>query len=159
MRMIPGNVPSKKRDIRSIGPCRGGVRVWAKIGFEFLMGEVGMTGRSWGPLFYGYVLPLAVAVNLALGITVLGQLRPTGWLGGLEVTTGALCCAIAGWLAAAAWSRAYWGRAMVRQITAWHQMVDAIFAWMEETPPPADALLRLKGSLDDVLPQPGSTST
>jgi hypothetical protein len=36
-------------------------------------------------------------------------------------------------------------------------MIDAIFGWMEETPPSAEALYRLKGSLDEVLKQPTSS--
>jgi len=64
---------------------------------------------------------------------------------------------VAGWLAAAAWSRSYWASAIAEQIAAWRQMTDAIFGWMEETPPSAEALQRLKGSLDDVLKQPTSS--
>lgn len=112
-----------------------------------------MIGRSRRQLFYALFLPLAVAVNLVFGVIILGELRPNGWLGDLELTTGAFCCAVAGWLAAAAWSRSYWAGAISRQVAAWRQVADAIFSWMEESPPSADALLRLKGSLDDLLPQ------
>ena len=105
-------------------------------------------------LFYALFLPVGVVLNLILGIFILAELRPIDWLGDLELTTGAFCCAVAGWLAAAAWSRSYWAKAISHQVATWQQVSDAIFGWMEETPPPADALMRLKGSLDDVLPQP-----
>src|SRR5712664_660033 len=110
-----------------------------------------------GPLFYRVFLPLAVALNLGLGVLILSYLRPAGWLGSLELATGAFCCVVAGWLAAAAWSRSYWGGAIAHQVAAWRQMTDAIFGWMEETPPSAEALHRLKGSLDEVLKQPTSS--
>jgi hypothetical protein len=77
----------------------------------------------------------------------------------LEVATGAFCCVVAGWLAAAAWSKSYWGSAMTRQITAWRQIADAIFAWLEEAPLPADALQRLKASLDEAGHRSRSGST
>ncbi|HVS50154.1 MAG TPA: hypothetical protein VHJ99_14800 [Candidatus Dormibacteraeota bacterium] len=108
--------------------------------------QTSLTGR----IFYRVFLPLAVVVNLGLGVVVLSNLRPEGWLGWLEVATGAFCCIVAGWLAASAWSKSYWGSAMTRQITAWRQIADAIFAWLEEAPLPAEALLRLKRSLDEV---------
>jgi hypothetical protein len=120
-------------------------------------GEIRMVTRSSGRLFYRVFLPIAVTLNLGLGVIILGELRPDGWLGWLEVTTGAFCCAVAGWLAASAWSKSYWGSAMARQITAWRQIADAIFAWVEEAPLPAEALQRLKGSLDEVVPQPKSS--
>jgi hypothetical protein len=116
-----------------------------------------MFAASSGRLFYRVFLPLAVALNLGLGLVILGELRPTGWLGLLEIGTGAFCCVVAGWLAAAAWSKSYWGRAMTRQITVWRQIADAIFVWLEEVPLPADALQRLKRSLDEVH-QPRSSS-
>jgi hypothetical protein len=108
-------------------------------------------------LFYSGFLPVAVALNLTFGLVILDDMGPQGWLGGLELATGAFCCVVAGWLAAAAWSRSYWGGAIALQIAAWRQMIDAIFGWMEETPPSAEALQRLKGSLDDVLKQPASS--
>ena len=114
--------------------------------------------RSSGHLFYRVFLPLGVAVNLGLGVVILGELRPDGWLGLLEVGTGAFCCVIAGWLAASAWSKSYWGSAMTRQITAWRQIADAIFAWLEEVPLPAETLQRLNTSLEEVR-QPRSSST
>ncbi|HTE86780.1 MAG TPA: hypothetical protein VK821_18855 [Dehalococcoidia bacterium] len=116
-----------------------------------------MITRSSGRLFYRVFLPLAVAVNLGLGLVILGDLRPDGWLGLLEMATGAFCCVVAGWLAAAAWSKSYWGNAMTRQINTWRQIADAIFAWVEEAPLPADALQRLNRSLEEVH-QPRSSS-
>src|SRR5436305_12458281 len=107
-------------------------------------------------LFYNVFLPLGLLANLCLGIVILAGLHPQSWPGWLEIGTGAFCCVVAGWLAAAAWSRSYWGSAIAQQIAAWRQMTDAIFGWMEETPPSAEALQKLKGSLDDVLKQPTS---
>jgi len=86
-------------------------------------------------LFYSGFLPVAVALNLTFGLVILDDLGPQGWLGGLELATGAFS----------------------HQVAAWRQMTDAIFGWMEETPPSAEALQRLKGSLDDVLKQPASS--
>jgi hypothetical protein len=122
--------------------CNAGdeIRCW-----ELFM-QTNLTGR----IFYRVFLPMAVVVNLGLGVVVLSNLRPEGWLGWLVVATGAFCCIVAGWLAAAAWSKSYWGSAMARQIVAWRQIADAIFAWLEEAPLPAEALLRLKRSLDEV---------
>lgn len=117
-----------------------------------------MLKGSHGRLFFRVFLPIAVAVNLGLGVFILSELQPVGWLGRLEVGTGAFCCVVAGWLAAAAWSKSYWGAAMARQITAWRQIADAIFAWMEEAPLPVDALQRLKRSLDEVVHQTSSNS-
>jgi hypothetical protein len=110
-----------------------------------------MFTQSSGRLFYRVFLPISVAVNLGLGVVILGNLRPDGWLGWLEVATGAFCCVVAGWLAASAWSKSYWGSAMARQIAAWRQIADVIFAWLEDAPLPAEALQRLRGSLDEVL--------
>jgi hypothetical protein len=109
-----------------------------------------MSARSAGRLFYRVFLPIAVAVNIGLGILVLSNLRPQGWLGWLEVLSGAFCCLVAGWLAASAWSKSYWGSAMARQIIVWRQIADAIFVWLEDAPLPAEALQRLKTSLDEV---------
>lgn len=117
-----------------------------------------MLERSSGRLFYRVFLPIAVAVNLGLGVVILTYLRPDGSIGWLEVGTGAFCCVVAGWLAASAWSKSYWGNAMARQIAAWRQIADAIFAWLEEAPLPAEALHRLKRSLDEVY-QAGSRSS
>jgi uncharacterized membrane protein len=111
-----------------------------------------MQQRASHRLFYQVFLPIAVAVNFALGIVILRGLEPQGWLGWLEVATGAFCCLVAGWLAAAAWSKSYWGGAMARQVATWRQIADAIFAWIEEAPLPAEALQRLKRSLDEVVP-------
>jgi hypothetical protein len=118
-----------------------------------------MGTRSSGRMFYRIFLPASVAVNLGLGVAVLSNLRPEGWLGWQEVATGAFCCVVAGWLAAAAWSKSYWSAAMARQITAWRQIADAIFVWLEEAPLPAEALQRLKGSLEEVATQPRSSQS
>jgi hypothetical protein len=118
-----------------------------------------LTALSSGRPFYLLFLPIAVTLNLGLGIAVLTLLQPVGWLGGLEVATGVFCCVIAGWVAGSAWSKSYWGGAMTRQVNAWRQIVDAIFAWIEEAPLSLEALHRLKGSLDDVLPQRKSNET
>jgi hypothetical protein len=117
-----------------------------------------MPTPSRGRLFYRVFLPLAVAANVGLALAVLMQLRPDGWLGWLEIATGGFCCAVAGWLAASAWSKSYWGSAMAHQVMAWRQIADTIFAWMEEVPLPAEALHRLKASLDEAMHSPKSRS-
>jgi hypothetical protein len=97
-------------------------------------------------------LPLGVLANLMLGFLLLAGLRPQGWSDWLLVSTGAFCCVVAGWLAAAAWSKAYWSRAMSRQVTVWRRIADTFFAWLEEAPLPAEALTQLKTSLDEAVP-------
>lgn len=113
--------------------------------------------RSPGRFFYRVFLPIGVAVNLGLAIVVLNDLKPVGWIGALEIGTGAFCCVVAGWLAATAWSKSYWGTAMSRQISAWHQIADAIFFWLEEAPVPVDSLQRLNESLSEVVKTPTRT--
>jgi len=110
-----------------------------------------MDRRRRGIIFYRVILPGFTVVNLLLGIITLVQLRPAGWLAWMELGTGAFCCAIAGWLAGAGWSKSYWGSAMERQVTAWRRIVDAMFRWIEEAPVPADSLRTLKRSLDETL--------
>jgi hypothetical protein len=107
-----------------------------------------------GQLFYRLFLPLGIVANLGLGIWVLSNVKPTMvWLDWLMVGTGAFCCMVAGWLAAAAWSKSYWNRTMVRQISVWRRISDTFFAWLEEAPLPPEALHRLKTSLDEAVPQ------
>ena len=97
-------------------------------------------------------LPLGVLSNLVLGVFIIARLSPQGWAGWLEVATGAFCCVVAGWLAAAAWSKSYWNRTMTRQVTVWHQIADTFFNWLEDAPLPPDVLRGLKSSLDKVVP-------
>jgi len=104
-----------------------------------------------GRLFYGVFLPLGVLANIGIGVLILTRPRPDGWVGWLEIGTGAFCCVIAGWLAAAAWSKSYWNNNMARQVAVWHRIADAFFGWLEEAPVPPDALKRLKSSLDEVV--------
>jgi hypothetical protein len=103
-------------------------------------------------LFYRVFLPLGVLANLGLGVLILNGLHPEGWPGSLEIATGAFCCVVAGWLAAAAWSKSYWNNAMARQIVVWRRIADAFFTWLEDAPLPAEALTRLKSSLDEAVP-------
>jgi uncharacterized membrane protein len=103
-------------------------------------------------LFYRVFLPLGMLANLGLGVFILAGLHPYAWTGWLEVGTGAFCCMVAGWLAAAAWSKSYWNNAMARQVAVWRRIADAFFSWLEEAPLPADALTRLKSSLDEAVP-------
>jgi hypothetical protein len=111
-----------------------------------------MVKRSPDRFFYRVFLPVSVAANLILGVLILSGLEPKGWLGALQVAAGAFCCLVAGWLAAASWSKSYWGNAMARQVAIWRQIADAIFTWVAEAPLPADAVQRLKKSLDEVVP-------
>jgi TRAP-type C4-dicarboxylate transport system permease small subunit len=103
-------------------------------------------------LFYGLFLPLGVLANLALGVVMLMGLNPASWSDWLQIATGALCCVIAGWLAAAAWSKFYWNRNMRRQVATWRRIADAFFAWVEEAPLPAESLHSLKSSLEEAVP-------
>jgi hypothetical protein len=102
--------------------------------------------------FYRVFLPIAVGINLGLGILVLSDLNPQDWRKVLVIGTGAFCCFVAGSLASAAWTKSYLGDTMARQIATWRQIADAIFSWLEEAPLPAEALHRLKRSLDEVVP-------
>ena len=106
----------------------------------------------WESIFFRVFLPVGVVVNLVLGILILTGLRPQSWSDWLQVTTGAFCCLVAGWLAAAAWSKAYWSRAMKRQVTVWHKIADTFFVWLEDAPLPPEALTQLKTSLDEAVP-------
>lgn len=103
-------------------------------------------------LFYSWFLPVGIVANLALGLVLLTRMRPESWVDWLQVGTGAFCCVIAGWLAAAAWSKSYWHRSMARQVVLWRRIADAFFSWLEEAPLPAEALHRLKSSLEEVVP-------
>jgi TRAP-type C4-dicarboxylate transport system permease small subunit len=103
-------------------------------------------------LFFRVFLPLGVLANLGLGVVILAGLHPDGWPGWLEVVTGVFCCVVAGWLAASAWSKSYWNNAMARQVAVWHRIAGAFFGWLEEAPLPAEALTRLKTSLDEAVP-------
>jgi hypothetical protein len=89
-------------------------------------------------LFYSIFLTIGVVVNLGLG-----------WL---LVGSGAFCCAIAGWLAAAAWSRSYWSRTMARHVAVWRSIAGTFFSWLEEVPVTTESLQKLKSSLDEVVP-------
>lgn len=103
-------------------------------------------------LFYGLFLPLGVLANLALGLVILAGLNPAGWSDWLLIGTGALCCVIAGWLAAAAWSKFYWYRSITRQVATWSRIADAFFEWVEHAPVPAESLTSLKSSLEEAVP-------
>ena len=104
-------------------------------------------------LFFRLFLPLGILANLGLGVWILADLNPHLWSDWLQLGTGAFCCMVAGWLAAAAWSKSYWSRTMVRQIAVWRRIADTFFAWLEEAPLPPEALHRLKSSLDEAVPQ------
>jgi hypothetical protein len=106
----------------------------------------------WESLFFRLFLPIGVVANLVLGVLILTGLKPQSWSDWLQVSTGAFCCVVAGWLAAAAWSKAYWNRAMTRQVTVWRKIADTFFVWLEDAPVPAEALTQLKTSLDEAVP-------
>lgn len=81
-------------------------------------------------------------------------MRQQSDLNWLELGTGAFCCVVAGWLAAAAWSRYYWSRSMLRQVVIWRRLTDAFFSWLEDAPVPPDALRNLESSIEQVVPSP-----
>ena len=110
-----------------------------------------MNSRRGVDIFYKFVLPAFTLANLGLGLYTLTMLGPTGWLAWVELGTGAFCCAVAGWLTGAAWSKSYWGSAMERQVRTWRRVVDAMFRWLEEAPVPADSLHLLKRSVDKAI--------
>jgi hypothetical protein len=121
-------------------------------GFRSTARHPRISRARWESLFFRLFLPLGVLANLCLGFFILTGLKPESWYGWLQVWTGAFCCVVAGWLAAAAWSKAYWSRAMSRQVTVWRRIADTFFAWLEEAPLPAEALTQLKTSLDEAVP-------
>ena len=105
-------------------------------------------------VFYTVFLPLGAAVNIVLGIVILSWLNPptVPYFRWILVVSGAFCCIIGGWLAAAAWSRSYWNRSMARQVAVWKRIADAFFVWLEDAPVPAESLHGLKSSLEEVVP-------
>ena len=105
-------------------------------------------------VFYAVFLPIGVVANISLGVVILSGLDPHGWdyMRWLQIGTGAFCCVVGGWLAAAAWSKSYWNRNMARQMAVWRRIADAFFVWLEDAPVPAEALHGLKSSLDEVVP-------
>jgi hypothetical protein len=108
-------------------------------------------------LFYAVFVPVGAAANLALGLVVLTLMRAENQFAWLELGTGAVCCMIAGWLAATAWSRYYWRRTMARQVAVWGTINTAFFSWVEDAPVPADAVHNLKSTLEKITataPQP-----
>jgi hypothetical protein len=151
-------------DARGLEPHVPAIRDICLIGNEEgswhdppVMGEKNNVGPRW-PLissprvFYSVFLPLGAGANLVLGLVVLRGLNPNSDIGWLQLGSGAFCCMVAGWLAAAAWSRFYWNRNLARQVVVWRRIADAIFGWLEEAPPSAEALYKLKSSLDEVVP-------
>jgi protein-S-isoprenylcysteine O-methyltransferase Ste14 len=147
---------ARNRDIRLIGKWAQFVPAFRSVENANIRSDVAkVRARAAGEsLFYRVFLPLGVVANLGLGVFVLIGLRNDGWPSWLEVGTGALCCFIGGWLAAAAWSRSYWNRAMAVQIRTWRQIADTFFFWLEDAPLPAESLHKLKTSLDEVVPDP-----
>jgi hypothetical protein len=107
-----------------------------------------MTRRQ---LPYPVLLRLGIVATLGLGLVVLVGLRPAGWWGWLQLGTGASCCLIAGWIAAAGWSMSYWNRTMARQVATCRRIADTFFAWVEEAPVPVEALHSLKSSLEEAV--------
>ena len=103
-------------------------------------------------MFYGLFLPVGVLANLAIGLLLLTGFGPASWSDWLQVASGALCCVIAGWLAAAAWSNFYWNRNFSRQVAKWRRIADAFFEWVEEAPVPAESLRNLKSQLEEAVP-------
>ena len=104
-------------------------------------------------LFYSLFVPFGAIANVGLGVFVLSGLRPDGELNWLQLGTGAICCMIAGWLAAIAWSKSYWNRSMRRQIAMWRRIADTLFVWVDELPVPAEALVSLRTSLEKAVPR------
>lgn len=103
-------------------------------------------------LFFGFFLPLGVVANLTLGVLILTGLQDETWTGWLQIGTGAMCCVIAGWLAAAGWSRSYWNRKNAQNVAIWRRIADTIFGWLEEAPLPGEAIAKLSASLEEALP-------
>jgi hypothetical protein len=102
-------------------------------------------------VFYRVLLPLPAACNLGLGVVTLDGLGRPGWIGALELGTGAVCCAIGGGLVSAAISKCYWTRAMRRQVAVWRLVSDALVLWLDETRVTDEALARLHASLTEAL--------
>jgi hypothetical protein len=110
-----------------------------------------MDNRRGVKIFYCLILPGFTLGNMGLGLFLLTMLHPPGWMAGLELVAGALCCCVAGWLGGAAWTKSIWGSAMERQVRTWRRIVDAMFGWIEEAPVPADSIHTLKRTLDKAI--------
>lgn len=99
-------------------------------------------------LFFRIILPVMAAVNFVLGMAVLVLVAaPSHVLGMVGLLVGGFCCAVAGWLAAAGWSKSFWARSMARQTMAWDRTARTILRWLEEMSFPAESLRRLDVSL------------
>lgn len=102
--------------------------------------------------FYQVLLPAGIVVNFGLGIAVLAGLQPQSWLSWSQLAVGAFCCAVAGWLFAAAWSKVYWNRSMARQVAKWRLITDTFFMWVDDMSLPAESVQELKRSLEPIIP-------
>src|SRR5665213_2406494 len=100
--------------------------------------ETPVHGRPSERIFYRLFLPIAVTANLVLGLIILSGLRPYFWTEWLEIATGAFCCLVAGGLAAAAWSKFYWGRSIAHQILLCRLILATFFTRLVEASLPAE---------------------
>lgn len=98
------------------------------------------------------LLPIGCVATFGFGVVLLDKLVPPGWSTWLQLIAGVMLCMFAGWVACATWSKSYWNRSMVRQVATWRCIVDAFFAWIDETAVSTEALQRLKVSLEEALP-------
>jgi hypothetical protein len=104
------------------------------------------------PLFYRLVLPILIALNLALAGIVLSLIGPSDWRQWLELGTGGFCCVLSGWLLGAWWSRRFWRSSIAGQLSTWQRVVDELFLWIEDLPIDSEDLTRLRRLVDRIIP-------
>lgn len=103
-------------------------------------------------LAYLFLIPVLAGANLLLGLTLLVLCHHEGgWKAALLLLSGALLCAVGGWLVGVAWLRLMWRSRMDRQMRLWTGVVDTVTGWDGEPGVSAAAALRLKRRLEDLV--------
>jgi hypothetical protein len=110
-----------------------------------------MQRRETATLFYRFVLPLLVAVNVGLAVANLLGLQPRRAEAWIQLAAGGFCCLVAGWLVGVAQARAVWRAAAEAQLKRWQRLVEVLLKWLELAPFEASEVSRLKAEAEEAL--------